>query len=422
MPDWTLPPDTLTSLAVALGCGLLMGIERERRKGRGPGRALAGVRSFTLTCLSGALCLLVGQWWMVLVGAVFIGALCVVASARTNLDDPGVTTEIALMLSFLIGVLSVQNPPLAGGVAVGVTALLAARETLHHFSRHWLSDAEIHDGLLLAALVLVALPLVPDRPLWGAVLNPHVTLQLLALMLAIQALAHLSQRLLRSHEALALSALASGFVSSTATIATHGLAVREGAPASERAGAGLLSCVATLLQLLVVAATVQPGWLTLLALPTLAGAAVAAVWGLWLLRKDAHTPARSSATPMAEAKGRMFSLRGAALVAAALTGVQALVHALKLWLGEAGLLAGTLVAALLELHAAMAAVLAQAGAPPGAPGSLSALVLGLSVHALSKSVNAWLTGGRAYAMALVPGLLVHTALCVALLLASARQF
>lgn len=38
----------LAVLASALGCGLLMGIERERRKGSGPHRALAGVRSFTL--------------------------------------------------------------------------------------------------------------------------------------------------------------------------------------------------------------------------------------------------------------------------------------------------------------------------------------------------------------------------------------
>ena len=37
----------LAVLASALGCGLLMGIERERRKGSGPHRALAGVRSFT---------------------------------------------------------------------------------------------------------------------------------------------------------------------------------------------------------------------------------------------------------------------------------------------------------------------------------------------------------------------------------------
>ena len=42
-------------LLVALGCGLLVGIERERRKGRGPHRGAAGMRSFALVTLAGAL-------------------------------------------------------------------------------------------------------------------------------------------------------------------------------------------------------------------------------------------------------------------------------------------------------------------------------------------------------------------------------
>lgn len=48
------------TLAVALGCGLLVGIERERRKGSGPARALAGLRSFALTCVTGAAAALTG--------------------------------------------------------------------------------------------------------------------------------------------------------------------------------------------------------------------------------------------------------------------------------------------------------------------------------------------------------------------------
>ena len=44
----------LLGLAAALGGGLLIGIERERRKGTGPHRALAGVRTFTLAALAGA--------------------------------------------------------------------------------------------------------------------------------------------------------------------------------------------------------------------------------------------------------------------------------------------------------------------------------------------------------------------------------
>lgn len=419
MAPLDLTPDTLQSMAVALGCGLLMGIERERRKGQGPSRGLAGVRSFALVALCGALCQLLGPPGLVLVGAVFVGALAVVSHARSDSGDPGSTTEIALFLVFLIGVLSMQAPALAAAVSVGATALLAARETLHHFSRHWLKPSEVHDGLLLAALVLIALPLVPDRPLWGPTLNPHVTLQLLALLLAIQALAHLCQRLLASHQALALAALASGFVSSTATIASHGMAVREGAQARERAGAGLMSCVATLLQLLLVAAAVQPSWLSLLWAPSLLGAALAAGWAWWLVRGSLDTAAHHGGPAEAEtypASTRLFSLKSAALVASLLTGIQAGVYGLKAWLGEAGLLAGTVLGSLVDLHATVAAVLTQAGPlQPHAHAGMGAMMLALGVHTLSKTLTAWLSGGTRYALWLTPGLWLHTAMTAGVL-------
>lgn len=119
------------ALAAALGCGLLMGLERERRKGQGPSRSLAGMRSFTLACLMGAVSMLLGQVWLTLVGAAFIAALGAIAYWRDRSGDPGVTTEIALMLAYLIGALCTWSVPLAAGLTVVVTGLLAAREPLH---------------------------------------------------------------------------------------------------------------------------------------------------------------------------------------------------------------------------------------------------------------------------------------------------
>ena len=85
----------LAVLASALGCGLLMGIERERRKGSGPHRALAGVRSFTLASLTGAAAALSGSVALLGAGAAFVAALGVVAYARDRSENPGVATEIA---------------------------------------------------------------------------------------------------------------------------------------------------------------------------------------------------------------------------------------------------------------------------------------------------------------------------------------
>ncbi|WP_334153747.1 MgtC/SapB family protein [Tepidimonas sp.] len=243
------------ALAAALGCGLLVGLERERRKGRGATRVFAGIRTFALVCVLGAAAALTGSVGLVPVGALLVAGLAVVSHWRDRSPDPGATTEIALFLTYLIGVLCAWSLPLAAAVAVGLTGVLAARERLHRFARQWLRPYEVRDGIILAAIVLIALPLMPDRTVAGEGLNPYQLTRLLALLLAIQSLAHLSQRLLAAREAIALSSLAAGFVSSTATIASSGLAVREGrAGARLMAGAGLLSCVATLLQMAVIAA------------------------------------------------------------------------------------------------------------------------------------------------------------------------
>lgn len=411
--------DAAAVLAVALGCGLLVGIERERRKGSGPGRAFAGLRTFAVACVAGAAAALTQITGLIVLGAALVAGLTLLAYRRDRSDDPGVTTEIALLLTYLIGVLCAWSLPLAAGLAVGLTALLAGRERLHRFALQWLRPGEVRDGIVLAALALMALPLVPDQVLWGTPLNPHKVVQLLVLLLGVQSLAHLAARLLAARHAVAVSALASGFVSSTATIATLGLAVREqGAHPRLMAGGGLLSCVSTQAQLLLVAAAMQPAWLARLWLPALVGLVVVAIWG-WLLVRGAPADGDglSVSSPRIEGLGtggddRMFSLRGAAAVAVLLSGIQLAVHALQRWLGDAGLLAGALVAAMADLHAAMAAVF-SATMPVSGTAGVWAVALALLVHAASKSFTAGLTGGSAYLRWLAPGLWLHTGLVAA---------
>ena len=404
----------LAVLASAAGCGLLMGIERERRKGGGPHRALAGVRSFTLVSMSGAAAALTGIPALVVVGALLVAALTVVAYARDRSGDPGITTEIALLLAYLIGVTCTHDQLLAAALAVVVTGLLALRDVLHQFSNQWLRPGEVRSGLILAALALLVYPLAPNAPLWQEVLNPQVVVRLVIVLLGIQSLAHLAKRLMQARHAMALSALASGFVSSTATIGSLGMEVRAGrATARAQAGAAVLSCVATLAQIVVVAATVQPQWLARLWLPALAGGCVAAAVGWW---GAAHSSAPVAGAVAAEGTSSaepsdtpMFKLRDALLIAALLTGIQAGVQGLTAWQGDAGMLVGALLAALADVHAATAAVLVRGGPDSAAaPAIAQALMAALLVHAGSKCVVALASGGWRYALAVAPGVLAHT--------------
>lgn len=402
---------TLLVFAGALGSGMLMGIERERNKGEGPHRALAGVRTFALTSLAGACAALMDEPWLVATGAAFVGALVVVAYLRDRSDDPGVTTEVALWLAYIVGVICAHDLAIAAAMSVLITGVLASRSALHQFARDWLRASEVRGGLLLAGIALLVVPLAPNQALLGNVLNPQVMVRLVLLLLVIQALAHLGRRLLNAQQALALSALASGFVSSTATVASLGMELRQGrGTVRSQAGGALMSCVATMAQIIAVAVAVQPAWLPSLWLAALAGALVAALWGWLLLRSQTANESSANKGDEKEVKeAEMFRMRDALLIAAMLTGIQVLVYALTRWLGDAGLILGTLLAALADVHAATAAVLAT-----GTPDSANAqhlrwaLSAALAVHACSKSTVAFMSGGWRYGLAVAGGVFAQT--------------
>lgn len=399
----------ITVIAAALGCGLLIGLERERSKLKHEYKTFAGFRSFAISALLGAVCFLFGIE-IGIVGALLIGAISIV-SLKNQPNDPGVTTELAFIMTYFIGALCIWNISLAAGLAVIMTTILIAKQSMHGIASQWITESELRDGIFLLALLLIALPLVPNKPFWGPVLNPHVILKLLTLILFVQALAHIAKRLLSSKNALLLSSLASGFVSSTATIASLGLEVRSGkANATTNAGAALMSCVSTLIQTLIIVIGISFAWFKLIIFPTLIALVVLAVWAFILLRKAAPS------TTSPELDSRMFSLKEAIIIAGTLTLIQAGVYGLSISLGDAGLIAGTLLASLFEIHAAIAAVIVQ-GEPDSAHMTplLIAFLGGFAVHALAKSVNSAISGGLRYALAFVPAQLIHIAIFITLL-------
>lgn len=392
----------LTSLALALGIGLLIGVERERRKGQGPTRQFAGVRSFTLVALLGAGTELLGQVWLTALAGVLVVALVVVAYWRDRSADPGVTTEIALFLTFVLGLLAVPYPAVAAGGGVVVAGLLAARGPLQQFATQTLSEKELRNALILAAAALVVLPLTPDAPLaWLAGVNPRQLWRLVVLILAVQAVGDVALRLFGARLGLALSGLVSGFVSSTATIATMGARAREH-PELRTAcmAAAWFSTVSTSLLLMLLALTLGGGVLATLA-PLLGASLIAALLlGLGALR---HSP-----LPTAQEGGRSraFNLRQALGLALLFTGMAALAAWMQASLGAVATLLTATLAGLADAHAASAAAMALA-----VRGELDAALLQLAVllafssNTLSKMVAAWVAGGVRYGAPVSAGLL-----------------
>jgi hypothetical protein len=202
----TLDSPLGVGLAVALGCGLLIGVERERRKGQQGHRATAGLRTFTIAALAGALAQGMGQTWLVAMGGLLVVALVVIGYWRDRTDDPGITTELALFATYVLGVTAVDHPQVASATAVIVAILLAARARLHQFSTDILTSQELHSALVLASSALVVMPLIPDRPLpFLSQVNPRDLWRLTVMLMALQAAGHVGLRLVGPRLGLASS-------------------------------------------------------------------------------------------------------------------------------------------------------------------------------------------------------------------------
>ncbi len=413
---------TAMGLAAALGGGLLIGLERERRKRgteRGPARPPAGIRSFALAALGGGIAQTLQQPLLVAMGAAMVAVLVGVAYWASRQPpapgdppvDPGLTTELSLFVTYLVGVLSVQQPVLGAGAAAVVAALLAARERLHRFATRALSDAEWHDALLLAALVLVLLPLASAKPLpWLAGLAPRTLLGLMTLILALQAAGHVALRLLGPRAGLAGSGAMSGFVSSTATIASMGARAKaEPALAAACTGGAIFSTAATWVQVLLLLGATAPAAAALLAPGALAGLLVAAATGAWTLRRTGSSQPASEQPDSATTHGPL-RLREALLVTVLLAAVAAAVTWAEGRFGSAGLLASTALGALADAHAPVAALGAlQAAGQVSADAVRDGTLVAVAANACTRSVTAFVAGGRSYGLRVAASLLASTA-------------
>jgi uncharacterized membrane protein (DUF4010 family) len=408
-----LPANLLPGIAAALGLGLLIGIERERRKGDRAELVAAGVRTHALLALCGAAAMLLGPW-MLAIGGVGVVALAVSSYLRSAPDDLGITAEIAILLTYLLGALALQHAALAVALGVLVAVLLASKEALHRLTRELISEQEMRDLLLLAASALIVLPLLPQEPIdpWG-VLRPASLGKLVVLVMAIGAAGHVALRLIGARWGLPVAGFFAGFASSTA--ATGGFGQRARATPALRSAAvsaALFANLASLILFAVVIGTAAMPLLISLRWPLLAAGvalgAVAAI-GLWHASHDAES------LPDAP-QARAFRVSHALIFAT----VVAVVLLLSAWLhqlfGDRGALIAATLAAIAELHAA-AASLAQLQSGDGiglAHARWGAIAL-LAASVGAKTVLAFASGGVNYGLRVGAGLVATLAAAVAVM-------
>ena len=408
------------SAGVALAIGLLVGAERERAKGA---VGSPGVRTYALAALLGNLAaILSGPIAFVLLAGVV--ALLALEYAATRSRSPGLTSEVALLLTVALGALTHEHADLAVGAAVATTVLLVSKDSLHRFVRETVTDLERTDALKFFVAAFVVLPLLPTGQVGPyGVWVPQRLWLLVVVITGIGWVGYAAIRALGARRGLLLAGLAGGFVSATATTGAVAARARSGAVSRPVAVAGaLMASVATLVQLALVTSVVEPRVTAELAPALVAGTLVLVVGVWWSGRAGAEEAPRDDPVDSPPESNGVFSRPFALVPALVLTAVISLVLLLATWLnhryGASGATAAAAAGSLADVHAASVAVatLAHSG-DLTVEVAVRAIAVGLAANTLGKLVVGALGGGWRFAAALAGWFAVTgAALAVAVLL------
>jgi uncharacterized membrane protein (DUF4010 family) len=283
----------LSRLAVALGIGLLVGLERGwKSRAVESGRRAAGIRTFALIGLLGGLMAALAQATGNAVGvglvlgfgfAVFATVFAVLErDADRAAGSYSATTTIAGLLTFVLGAYAqIGDVRVAAAVAVGATGILAARQDIHAWVAR-ITWPELRSALVLLAMTFVILPVVPDVTVgpYGGV-NPREVWLIAILLAGVSFLGYGAVKLFGAARGVLLAAVAGGLVSSTAVAMSNArrAASGEGAPRLLAAGVSVATVV-SFIRVVAIVAVIKPVLLVLVAPAVGAALAVAVAHAL----------------------------------------------------------------------------------------------------------------------------------------------
>lgn len=280
---------TLMRLAVALGIGLLIGLERGwKLREVAPGRRAAGVRTFALCGLLGGLIAALAQATGSPAGAgIVLGfgfAIYALVFAMFQRDanhaagNYSATTIFAALTTFILGAYAVMGDlRVAAAAGVATAGILAGRAEFHGLVAR-ITWPELRSALILLAMTFIILPVVPDTPFGpGDGVNLRAVWLIAITLAGVSFFGYIAVKRFGVTRGILIAAFAGGLVSSTALTLTNArrAAAGEGAPLLLAAGVAIASAV-SFVRVMVIIAALQPSMLGLI-MPPLAAAIVVAV-------------------------------------------------------------------------------------------------------------------------------------------------
>ncbi len=233
--------ELLQQLLISLLLGLLVGLQRERTASD-----VAGFRTFPLISTFGTMCAALGEHfgygWIVGAGLAGVISLMIVGNLpklKQDKPDTGVTTEIAMLVMYAVGVFVVVGPWLVAVAVAGGTAILLHYKPLLHGFATRMGDQDFRAILQFVLITFIVLPVLKEydrnydplqlvQPLFPTVtfvsldvLNPYQIWLMVVLVVSISLGGYVTYKIFGSRAGIVLGGILGGTISSTATTVSY---------------------------------------------------------------------------------------------------------------------------------------------------------------------------------------------------------
>ncbi|MEE9474991.1 MAG: DUF4010 domain-containing protein [Candidatus Hydrothermarchaeaceae archaeon] len=216
-------------LVISSLVGGLIGIERELKE-----KVVVGMRTFMLTSMFGALSVWVAtaseqSYFLTIafLGIIFVAVLVTIIK-NMHLWDIGVTTSVAFLVTFVLGVmvgLGMYFEGVAGGLIV--TGVLVSKAYSTAFSKT-LTHEEIRNALEFGIIAFILFPIVPDAPIdpYGLI-NPRTLILIIILVASIGFVGFIAIRKVGMEKGLPIVGALGGLINSEAAAGAISNKVKE---------------------------------------------------------------------------------------------------------------------------------------------------------------------------------------------------
>ena len=341
----------LLSLIVAMGIGLIVGMEREFENLSGK-EHFAGLRGFAIMSILGCIITFLAEKFninilLVSVPGVFL-FISVFHYSKIKKENFGIVTELSLILVFFLGVLSgLHYIKEALAVAVIVSALLTLKAKFNETISRVTQD-EMYAFIKFIILSLLFLPFLPDKSYGpGEIINPRSIGFVVVIVSSLSFIGYFIIKFFGAERGILFTGLLGGTFSSTAVTWVFSSREKENENLSVQYSTGIIiACAVMFVRVLIIAVLFNQEVFKWLFIPCglmIVSASIVA----FILKRKALSPSSSSPIQL----GNPLDISNVLLFGLQYVGITFFVYYANIYLGTKGLFITGIISGLADVDA-----------------------------------------------------------------------